>query len=211
MLYKAPPPVAAVADTPNWTGLEAGGFVSANGNRVTYQDNAVVGGGESGPFTDFAFGGGWFAGANYQIQQFVVGAEASGNYAATTFNNTTGAAPIANFARVDREFAVTGRVGWLAKPETLFYVKGGPAWLRVTPNNAYWTAINPVNTTPVTIMSGYEAGFGVESYLTRYVSVRVEGLYTHTGHEILFQGGVPNEFTIRPSAASATVGLALHL
>jgi opacity protein-like surface antigen len=60
-------------------------------------------------------------------------------------------------------------------------------------------------------MSGYEAGLGVESYLTRYVSVRVEGLYTHTGHEIVFQGTAPGQFTIRPSAASATVGLALHL
>jgi outer membrane immunogenic protein len=208
MLYKAPPPVAAVANTPNWTGLEAGGFVSANGNMMRYNDSAL---GESGPYTDFAFGGGWFAGANYQIQQFVVGAEVSDNYAATTFNNATGGPPVANFARVDREFAVTGRVGWLAKPETLFYVKGGPAWLRLTPNNAYWTAQNPINTTPVTTMSGYEAGLGVESYLTRYVSVRVEGLYTHTGHEITFQGVVPNEFTIRPSAASATVGLALHL
>jgi outer membrane immunogenic protein len=208
MLYKAPPPVAPVANTPNWTGLEAGGFVSANGNMMRYNDSALA---ESGPYTDFAIGGGWFAGANYQIQQIVIGAEASGNYAATSFNNATGGPPIANFARVDREFAVTGRVGWLAKPETLFYVKGGPAWLRMTPNNIYWTAQNPINTTPVTTMSGYEAGFGVESYLTRYVSVRVEGLYIHTGHEIIFQGVVPNEFTIRPSAASATVGLALHL
>ena len=80
----------------------------------------------------------------------------------------TCAPPIANFARVDREFAVTGRVGWLAKPETLFYVKGGPAWLRMTPNNTYWIAQNPINTTPVTTMSGYEAGIGVESYLIRY-------------------------------------------
>ena len=207
MLYKAPPPVAAVANTPNWTGLEAGGFISANGNMVRYNDSLLT---ESGPYTDFAFGGGWFGGANYQIQQFVVGAEASGNYATTTFNNATGGPPIANFAKVDREFAVTGRVGWLANPETLLYVKGGPAWLRMTPNFAYWNAIAP-NATPSTTMSGYEAGIGAETYLTRYVSVRVEGLYTHTGHEIILQGVVPNEFTIRPSAASATVGLALHL
>jgi opacity protein-like surface antigen len=210
MATKAAPPAPAstdsVAYTPNWTGFEAGGFVSGNGNQATFNDSVL---GESGPFAEFAFGGGWFVGANYQYQRIVVGAEVSGNYESAKFNNP-GATPNPDFGKTDRILAVTGRVGWLATADTLFYVKGGPASLRFTPNADYFNAIVP-NTTPAATMAGYQAGIGAETYVMRNVSVRVEGLYTHTGHQIILQGLVPNEFTLRPSVVSAIIGLALHI
>ncbi|HEX4410176.1 MAG TPA: outer membrane beta-barrel protein [Xanthobacteraceae bacterium] len=213
MVTKAPPPVQtdpSVAGAPNWTGLEAGGFISGNGNRLRYNDSAL---GETGPLTDFVFGGGWLAGADYQFQRIVVGAEASGNYEAAHFNTPAGSGGVVNVhevAKIDRVLAVTGRIGWLATPETLFYGKVGPAWLRMTPNSAYWNATTP-NAVGATTFSGYQAGVGVETYVTGNISVRAETLYTYTGRELIFNGVVPSEFTIRPSILSAIIGLALHI
>ena len=113
-------------------------------------------------------------------------------------------------AKIDRVFAVTGRVGWLATPETLFYGKAGPAWLRMTPNSAYWNATTP-NAVAATTFSGYQVGGGVETYVTSNISVRAETVYTYTGRELIFNGVVPSEFTIRPSILSGIIGLALHI
>lgn len=196
-------------NAPNWTGIEFGGFLSGNGNRVTYNDTV---GGELGPYTDFSLGGGWFAGVNYQFQQIVVGVEGSGNYEAANFNNAAGgvAGTVYKFASIDRQLALTGRVGWLATADTLLYVKAGPANIRFTPNEEYWNAIAP-NTVGGQTFSGYQAGIGVESFITHNLSIRVEGLYTHTGQKVVLQGVVPDEFALQPSVASVLLGLAVHI
>jgi outer membrane immunogenic protein len=209
MLYKAPP-TAGVPLTPKWTGFEVGGFVSANGSKVTYNDALL---GELGPYTDLTFGGGWFAGANYQFQRVVVGIEASGNYEDANFYTAAGSGGLVtnfhNFAKIDRILALTGRAGWLATPNTLFYVKAGYAELRMTPNAQYFNSIAP-NSTPATTFPGYQAGIGAETYVTQNISVRVEGTYTHTGRNVVLNGTVPSEFTLQPSVLSTTLGTAFH-
>ena len=216
MVYKAPPmaykaPAAAVAQDPVWTGLEAGGFISANGNQVRFNDSVL---GQMGPYSDLVFGGGWFAGANYQYQRLVIGVEGSGNYESANFETAAGSGGVSNFhnfAKIDRVLAVTGRAGVLATPDTLVYLKAGPAWLRMSTDPNYWNAVAP-NTTGATTYSGYEAGVGAESYIFPHVSLRFEGLYVHSNQKIILNGTVPNEFTLQPiSILSGTFGLALHI
>ena len=211
MVYKAMPAAPAAPPlAPAWTGFEVGGFFSANGNKITFNDTLL---GESGPYTSLAFGGGWFAGANYRYQRVVIGVEASGNYEAAKFYTAAGSGGFVtnfyNFAKIDQILAVTARAGWLITPDTLLYVKGGPASIRMSPNFSYFNSIAP-NAAPTTTFAGYQAGAGAETYVTQNISLRVEGLYTYTGDSIVLNGTVPNEFKLKPYLLSATVGGAFH-
>lgn len=202
-------PAATGRAAPKWTGVEVGGFVSANGNRMRFFDTVL---GESGPYSDIVAGGGWFVGANYQIQHAVVGIEVSDNYENANFYYPSGSGsvpPFFRFASVKSVLAVTARAGWLMTPDTLLYVKGGPAYIRVKPDGDYWNSIAP-NATGTTTLAGYQVGLGAETYVMSNVSVRVEGLYTRANHGLIFQGTVPNEFSIQPSVLSATLGVAYH-
>jgi outer membrane immunogenic protein len=199
-----------VTPGPRWTGFEVGGFVSANGNQVALSDTLI---GETGPYTSVNVGGGWFVGANYQFQRLVIGVEASGNYEAATVQTATGSGGLAqnfyNFARIDQALAVTARIGWLITPETLLYAKGGPSDLRLTPNSLYFNSVAP-NTTFPTMLSGYQAGGGLETFVTDRISLRAEGVYTYTPNTIILNGLVTNEFKLKPYLLSGTVGAALH-
>jgi outer membrane immunogenic protein len=211
MPYKAGAPDNGVAPAgPRWTGFEVGGFASANGNQVAFEDRLL---GETGPYTSFNVGGGWFAGANFQIQRVVLGIEASGNYEAAKFQTAAGAGGLANnfyrFARIDRTMAYTARAGWLITLDTLLYAKGGYALIRLTPDPLYFNAVAP-NATSATSLAGYQAGIGVETFLTPNISVRTEGLYTYTANTIVLNGVVPNEFKLKPYMLSGTLGAALH-
>ncbi len=191
-------------------GLEAGGFGSANGNQVRYLDTV---GGELGPFSTFSVGGGWFAGANLQLQRVVIGVEASGNYESANFSTAAGSGGITNFfhfANINRELDVAGRVGWLTTPDTLLYIKAGPANMTLIPDTNYFNAIAP-NVVRTTTFAGYVAGIGAETFLLPNFSVRAEAVYTHTDTQLVFNGLVPNEFSLQPSIFSATLGAAWHL
>jgi outer membrane immunogenic protein len=211
MPYKARASGTDVAPAgPRWTGFEVGGFVSANGNQVAFEDSLL---GETGPYTSFNVGGGWFAGANFQIQRVVLGIEVSGNYEAAKFQTAAGSGGLANnffqFARIDQTLALTARAGWLITLDTLLYAKGGPAQIRLTPDQLYFNAVAP-NATPATNLTGYQAGIGAETFLTPNISVRAEGLYTYTANTIILNGVVPNEFKLKPYMLSGTFGAALH-
>ncbi len=209
---QASSPPAAATGAPVWTGFEVGGFVSVNGNQMTYFDTNL---GELGPFARLALGGGGFLGANYQFaQRFVIGAEVSGNYDHADFFNAEGSSgyygTIYRFGSVDDVLAVTARAGWLASPSTLFYVKGGPAWVGTTTDFAYWNNFAP-NATGNRTLPGYQVGLGAETFVTSNVSVRVEALYTGVDGKIVLNGTInPNELTLRPSIMAAATGVALH-
>jgi outer membrane immunogenic protein len=209
----APPPVDP---WPRWTGFEAGGFVSANGNQVAFLD-AIGGFGftpaQQGPYADFRIGGGFFVGANLQLYSIVIGIEGSENFERARFNTAAGTGGVTNFSlfgRTNDVKFVTGRVGFLVTPDTLFYVKGGPAVIDFTTEQNFWNAIAP-NATGNRALPGYVAGFGVETYVLPHVSVRAEALYAHTDTQVVLNGVVPNEFSLQPSVLSATFGAALHL
>jgi len=206
LIYKA----AQVPVAPRWTGFEVGGFVSANGNQVAFEDSLL---GETGPYTSFNVGGGWLVGANYQFHRFVIGIEASANYEAAKFQTAAGSGGLAmnfyQFAKIDTILAFTARAGWLITLDTLLYAKGGAAEISLTPNSAYFNSIAP-NATGSSSLSGYQAGLGAETFVTPNVSLRAEGLYTYVPETIVLNGVVPNEFKLKPYVLSATVGAALH-
>jgi opacity protein-like surface antigen len=210
MAYKAAQAPLAAPFTPTWTGFEIGGFISANGSQMILEDSLLS---ETGPYTSFNIGGGWLAGANYQIQRFVIGIEASGNYEAAKFWKATGSGGLAmnfyRFAKIEGTYALTARAGWLVTPSTLFYVKGGPSEIRVTPDSLFFNAV-AANVTPTRSLFGYQAGGGAETFVTSNVSVRAEGLYTYTPDTIILNGAVPNQIKLKPYVLSGTVGAALH-
>ena len=209
LLTKAPPKATAHDPGPKWTGFEVGGFVSANGNQIRYLDTVA---GELGPYTDFKVGGGWFFGGNLKIDRFVIGAEVSDNYEKASFQTAAGSGGLVNyyhFANLNSVIAVTGRAGVLATPDTLIYVKGGPANMRMSTDPLFFNAIAP-NTTGQSIFAGYVAGGGIETFLLPYLSVRAEALYTHSDRRLILNGAVPNEISLQPSVVSAQLGTALH-
>jgi outer membrane immunogenic protein len=210
---KAPP----AAEAPHWTGFEVGGFGSVNYDKVRYLGPVVGENNELGPFVDRVLGGGAFAGVNVALYpSFVGGIEVSGNFQKADFSeaNGVGLAPtIFHFASVSQVYAVGVRFGWLATPSTLVYGKVGPAWLRVTPDRAYWNAIAPNGSTDAVTLNGVQYGGGAETFLTSNFSVRVEGLYTaltDTPGSLTFVGVQPTPFRLKPALLTGTLGAGYH-
>jgi outer membrane immunogenic protein len=214
LFTKAPPAVTSV----NWTGVEAGAFGSVNGDQMRYSGPFVGTNDQLGPFANLAIGGGGFLGLNVGLYpNLVAGFEASANFQKADFNDAVGnglSPRIVHFASISEIYALSLRFGWLATPSTLFYMKVGPAWIRVTPDASYWNAIAPNNnsTQPVTV-DGYQYGGGAETYLTPHFSVRVEGVYTASfdaPRQLTFQGIQPTPYKLKPSLLTATLGAAVH-
>jgi outer membrane immunogenic protein len=202
------PPIPA----PRWTGLEVGGDLSINGDEMHYQDTSL---GETGPLAIPALGGGGFVALNWQaIPQAVIGVEASGNY--QNANLTTGAGSSGfygtfyKFASLGGDLALSARAGWLATPDTLLYGRVGAASMQVKTDYGYWNNYAP-NPTGTRYMPALLTGFGMETFVTSNLSVRVEGDWYSATNPIVFNGTVtPREFTLRPSMVSANTGLAWH-
>jgi outer membrane immunogenic protein len=215
LFFKAPPAAASV----RWTGVEVGAFGSVNGDQMLYSGPFTGENNVLGPFANLAIGGGGFVGLNVQVYpNLVAGAEVSANFQKADFNeaNGVGLAPrMVHFASIGEVYALSLRFGWLATPSTLFYVKGGPAWIRVTPDSNYWNAIapQPNTATQAVTLDGYQYGGGAETFVTPNLSVRVEGIYTAstiTPGQLTFQGTQPTPFKLKPSLLSGTLGAAFH-
>lgn len=151
--YQAPPPYAAPQ---TWTGP----YVGAN---IGYQfGSAALSMNPSG------FAGGLQAGYNYQINQFVIGAEtdfqfsgADDTFAAYKFSN-----PWFGTLR--------GRVGW-AMNNVLIYGTGGFAYGR---GEVEWLGWSQTKT-----HTGWAAGAGIEVAFTPNWSARAEYLYMDLSKE----------------------------
>ena len=213
LFTKAPAAVTAV----NWTSIEVGAFASVNGDQMNYSGPFTGEGDQLGPFANLAIGGGGFLGLNVALYpNLVAGFEVSANFQKADFNeaNGVGFAPrMVHFASIAEIYAISVRFGWLATPTTLFYVKGGPAFIRVIPDAGYWNAIAPNSQTQAVTVDGYQYGGGAEAYLTSRVSVRAEALYTASvvaPLQLSFQGIQPTPFQLKPSLFSATLGAAVH-
>jgi outer membrane immunogenic protein len=167
----------------NWTGFYLGGqfglgllqdafTTGANGGfqtpgfRQTLSDTALIGGGQIG--------------ANYQMGQWVLGAETawtSSNISASSIGTTLQPSVNQRATTNERWYAsATARVGY-AMNTLLLYAKGGAAWTRVD----YTEALLGV---PIAFaessqaVGGYRVGFtvggGIEYGLTENLSTRLE-------------------------------------
>jgi outer membrane immunogenic protein len=210
---KAPAAVAAV----HWTGIEVGAFASANEDQMRFLGPGLGEKNEQGPYANLAIGGGGFLGLNVELYpHLVAGAEVSANFQKSDFNTANGVGlggRIVHFASISEIYALSLRFGWLATQSTLFYLKTGPAWIRVSPDPDFWNAIAPGSVTNPVTVDGYQYGGGAETYLTPNLSVRVEGIYTassDTPQQLTFLGVQPTPFKLKPSLLTGTLGAAAH-
>jgi outer membrane immunogenic protein len=184
----APPPVPVA----NWTGCYIAGSVGyglfdneagpgqfrdpVTGVLTTFRSAAIdyggrgwLAGGGGGCDYQFGFGGG---GGIFGTGQFVIGiladyywSDMKGNRgSASAIFGTVGGASAQE--KVDQQWAVGGRIGWLVNPNTLTYFSGGYTEARLTgtgnffdPNGAgFFTGVN----LPGRTVQGWFLGGGIE-------------------------------------------------
>jgi len=184
---KAPVMVTSVY---NWTGCYVGGYVggATPSRSVTATDLNGYNGPDSWTYKpDSSVIGGGTLGCNYQTGQFVFGLEGEGGYM-----SLKGAAldPLSPFLPLDTTSStkigdwyamVTGRAG-IAWDRTLFYVKGGVAFVNIStsvvdpilqPVVGNTITANGANTTKAT----WTIGGGIEYALSDAWSLKGEYMY----------------------------------
>ena len=116
------------------------------------------------------FTGGVVAGFNYQFDSFIIGLEGEWSWGGRTADHYT---PYEHDRySIDWMASIRPRIGYLANDDTLFYITGGPAWLR--------GELKDVNsgTAFKNTHFGYAVGGGIEHALTQNLHVRAEYLYS---------------------------------
>jgi outer membrane immunogenic protein len=155
---------AADIDPPaafDWTGFYLGGYVG-----YTNFDTEILGVDNS--FDGFTGGG--ILGANYQMDQIVIGLE--GDIGVTGADGDF-AAPIAHSQEVDMTYAIRARLGY-AVDNTLFFLQGGVAFAEFSAASGGASILDDT-------VSGWQIGAGIEHAFTENITVRLDGLYTDYG------------------------------
>jgi len=178
----APPPPPPVA---TWTGCyisgsvgyglfdnetssfdTAGGVITPNTPRTDYGGRGWLAGGGGGCDYQFGFGGG---GGIFGTGQFVIGF--LGDYYWSDMRGNRGSPSLGNFftaqEKVDSQWAVGGRIGWLVNPNTLTYFSGGYTEATLTGVGNFFSpnvgAVNPLGAfLPGRTVNGWFLGGGVE-------------------------------------------------
>jgi outer membrane immunogenic protein len=177
MPLKAPPAPAPVPPPFSWTGFYIGGNVGAawSDRRVT---DTRFGLDFMNQGNDVRFIGGGQVGANYQINNFVIGVEADFDFASNHDNDGGGVLIAGNTFRAHANdtfiTTVAGRIGY-AFDHVLLYGKGGGGWI----SNNGLTVINTTTGAAFTTGntntdSGWLAGGGIEWAFAENWSARVE-------------------------------------
>ena len=175
-IYKAPP-AGALPVTYDWTGFYIGGHVGYGWAHNDWRD--AFGLGISNDTNGFLGGG--QAGFNYQIGQFVLGAEGDFSWAGINGGTTGGGIPGPGAAfntNVNWTSTLTGRAG-IAFDRWLVYGKGGVAWANsnFSTNNYTFPGSIDVNDTRI----GWTAGAGVEYAFAPAWTAKLEYNYMDFG------------------------------
>ena len=190
MALKAPPPVAAAVYS--WTGFYLGGEVGGGWARSTTTNIDPSGGFPAGfvngPVHESGFLGGGYAGANYQINNIVVGID--GYYDGARLSGSAidiSPGPGAGTGNISTKndsmrwvSAITGRLG-LAFNNWLVYAKGGWAWAGFSQRGVTTTAGGaPVGSGQSSDnRNGGTVGVGVEYGFLQHWSARLEYDYVN--------------------------------
>src|SRR5487761_1731707 len=176
---KAPPPVSVFSWTGFYLGVDGGyGWGTSKGTAANSVGAFPV------PYSydvDGPLAGG-FLGANYQINQFVIGAEADWQWADLTGNSGPIAAvggPYTMSSTVKDYGSLRGRLG-LAMDHWLFFGTGGLAWGSWDTSYGF-TGAAPFFTNSVKSHTGWTAGAGIEYAFSDNWIGRVEYRYTDLG------------------------------
>ena len=209
-------PAPAPTFAPNWTGLELGGLLTLSNHYMKVTDStpgaALFG---DMPFATTAVGGTLLAGLNWQFHpKFVVGLEGSAQLTTSNIVSPFGSGGIIGtyyrFAQPKDITSVGLKFGWLATPEALFFVKGGPAWMHVGLSSDFWNDVAP-NDIKDHLLRAWQVGGGVEAFVSQNVSVRLEGAFTQAVQTIKLNGtNGPNEFALKPYSYALSSGIAYH-
>jgi outer membrane immunogenic protein len=165
-------PVVVAAPT-SWTGCYVGGGGGGAYVKNDHNDFDTVLGTPLGPNLSSGADG-WFGtvqvGCDYQFNNFVVGIFGDYDFMSVKGDTSTGgvfAPMVTGSQKLDGQWAVGGRAGYLVFPQLLTYVSGGYT-------QAHWTATNltpfaaaaPTNTLPGTTKGGWFIGTGDEYALS---------------------------------------------
>ena len=162
-----PPPLPAFV----WTGCYLGGNLGGAWANVEVTDVAT---GVTASHSNSGFAGGGQIGCDYQMGAWVVGIR--NMFDGTSIRETT---PFSDgvfdgsFDSHVRWFdTLTGRVGWLAQPNLLFYAQGGAAWTQAnfTFHDATGLTVGEVSRNK----TGWTVGGGVEWMFVPHWSVFLE-------------------------------------
>jgi len=178
---RQPPPAFLQPPLFSWTGVYIGGQIGYQWGPSRTQDFSLLTGalGTSQPnYNADGVVGGAHIGYNYQINQFVVGAE--GDVDGSSFSgHGTSLAGLYNFTtRIDVEGSVRARAGY-AWDRALIYATGGAAFASIRNSYTFLTTGNADDLS--TTRAGWTAGAGVEYAVTNNWSVRAEYRYTDFG------------------------------
>ncbi len=189
----APPPPPAPApeirsSIADWTGPYVGAVVGGTcmdtdfSTTTTYQVSDAANG-EVNPaptssdpaLNGCGVSGGFVYGFNYQFDRAVVGLEGDFTWGGRTgdHHDTTSAGDkIGEYYNVKWQTSVRARVGWLSNDDTLFYITGGPSWMRGEMEDIL-TGQKDANT-----HFGYVIGGGIEHAVTENIHLRAEYLFS---------------------------------
>jgi outer membrane immunogenic protein len=182
-----PAPVAPIAELPvaSWAGPYAGLNIGYGfGGRAEEPGNSIE--------TD-GFLGGAFAGYNYQMDNFVVGAEGEIGYNGTKGDNA-GVEAKSGF-----EGSLRARLGYAVSPDILLYGTAGGAGQRLKISDAAGSDSNT--------MLGWTAGVGTDIKLTDNVFGRVEYRYTDYGSDDFNTGAGARNFDSHDNRVTFGVGM----
>jgi outer membrane immunogenic protein len=192
-----PPPVPVFSWTGFYVGVNAGGHWGRVSDPAVFTDNTWFGGGDAAnaaaawPNTlkPSGFAGGGQVGYNWQVSNFVVGAEAdiiglagSASRNLVFFINGNPGANVGDSAQDKWMATVRARVGY-AFDRALLYATGGVAFANWSFNHTYSDNAGaiPTNVTSTTTRTGWTIGGGLEYALTNNWIVRGEYLYADFG------------------------------
>jgi outer membrane immunogenic protein len=192
---------------PSWSGFYLGANIGAGWGKKVFVDDFGSGEATSNPS---GIVGGLQAGYNFQINSHLIGIE--GNFDWSGASSSLSCFPSLgpqNCAADPRWIgAITGRLGEIVGP-TLFYVKGGAAWVHDSfSSQSPGTLFLAENT-----RAGWTAGAGFEYMFLPNWSAKVEyAYYGFPDKLIVFEDDSGDSFakTIKQNMQTVTVGINYH-
>lgn len=175
-----PAPIMAPAAPVTWTGCYIGGNIGGAFGQVSVDTPF-----RSASVDNTGFAGGGQIGCDYEFARgWVIGIRDMFDGTTNHHSRTIGAGPLAGDV-VDfhnRWFdTLTGRLGYSAVPNVLFYAQGGAAWARTQT-----TITDPVGVQVRDVLAtrtGWTVGGGVEWMFVPHWSAFLEGNYMDFGSE----------------------------
>jgi outer membrane immunogenic protein len=203
MPVKAPPRVAAQSFS--WTGCYVG--VNAGGAWARNSYSSIPGIAVGSHTADGVAAGGQI-GCNYQAGPWVWGVEGMFDWADLDGSHTLTVIPaVTSTTNVDWFATATGRIGYAVFDRTLFYVKGGGAWIRQTESlTALGVTLNDGGHT----RGGWTVGAGLEYAFAGPWSAKLEYNYMDFGNRGTSVCGVicvPTGLNDREHVHAVLVGL----